>query len=297
MNVQNNKKLPVYAPFEVIIHNTSNDCWVSFLGKVFNLTALIKRHRDDDCIKSILAFAGKDISHWFDERTGEIQHFIHPVTGVEVPYCPHGRLPDVSYEVPSVLWRPLEGNPWWKNDNYMDKLIDMDKTMDENGIPDEREKMTELGIPKSYFIPIVRLYYNDDLKHFEDLSDDDKDETDDICCVCRNMANEKNKFPVYAPFEVIIHNTPRDCWLSFLGKVFDVTPVVKNYKNEKYVKPILAFAGKDVSHWFDEKTGEIQQCIHPVTGVEVPYCPQIPEMPYYDTPSSLWSPILGGKMK
>lgn len=114
-------KLPVYAPFEVIIHNQPNDCWLSFLGKVFDVTPLVKQYKDKDCIKPILAFAGKDVSHWFDEKTGEIRHFIHPVTGVEVPYCPHGPIPDVKCQVPSTEWRPIDGTPWWHNN----KLIDL----------------------------------------------------------------------------------------------------------------------------------------------------------------------------
>ncbi|XP_044271122.1 cytochrome b5 domain-containing protein 1 [Tribolium madens] len=232
-------KLAVYAPFEVITHNKPNDCWLSLLGRVLDVTPLVREYKDKDCIKPILAFAGKDVSHWFDEKTGEIQHFVHPVTGVLVPYCPHGPLPDVACQVPSTTWRPLEGTPWWLDNKYqigvltklvrpikiinillgkavvinvccedsfyriqeryslytsepdsytwvyMDKLIEMDKTMDENGIPDDREKMAELGIPKSFFVPSVNLYFNDDLRHTEDLTDDEDELDAEICCTCQ----------------------------------------------------------------------------------------------------------------
>ncbi|XP_008196009.2 cytochrome b5 domain-containing protein 1 [Tribolium castaneum] len=232
-------KLPVYAPFEVIIHNQPTDCWLSLLGKVLDVTPLVREYKDKNCIKPILAFAGKDVSHWFDEKTGEIQHFIHPVTGVQVPYCPHGPLPHVACQVPSTTWRPLEGTPWWLDSKYqigvltkmvrpikiinlllgravvinvcceddffriqeryslytsepdsytwvyMDKLIEMDKTMDENGIPDDREKMAELGIPKSFFVPSVSLYFNDDLRHTEDLTDDEDELDAEVCCTCK----------------------------------------------------------------------------------------------------------------
>ncbi|EFA09863.1 Cytochrome b5 domain-containing protein 1-like Protein [Tribolium castaneum] len=178
-------KLPVYAPFEVIIHNQPTDCWLSLLGKVLDVTPLVREYKDKNCIKPILAFAGKDVSHWFDEKTGEIQHFVHPVTGVQVPYCPHGPLPHVACQVPSTTWRPLEGTPWWLDSNYMDKLIEMDKTMDENGIPDDREKMAELGIPKSFFVPSVSLYFNDDLRHTEDLTDDEDELDAEVCCTCK----------------------------------------------------------------------------------------------------------------
>lgn len=103
------------APFEVVIHNKPTDCWVSFLGKVFDITPLIKQYQTENCIKPLIAHAGKDISNWFDPETGDIRHYIHPVTGVKVPYCPYGRLPDIEYQVPTSKWRPVPEVPWWKN--------------------------------------------------------------------------------------------------------------------------------------------------------------------------------------
>lgn len=121
------KPWPIFAPFEVVIHNKPNDCWVSLLGKVLDITPLIKEYAGDKCIKPLLAMAGKDISHWFDERTGDIQHYIHPETGVRVPYCPHGLLPDVSVVVPATSWKPLESPPWWKNEKYQVKFSNLPK--------------------------------------------------------------------------------------------------------------------------------------------------------------------------
>lgn len=110
---------PYYAPFEVVIHNTPEDCWVSFLGKVFNITPLLKKHETEKCVAPLIAMAGKDISHWFDERTGDIQHYIHPVTGCRVPYCPFGPIPDVSVEVPATAWKPLSRLPWWLDEKWV----------------------------------------------------------------------------------------------------------------------------------------------------------------------------------
>jgi len=36
-----------YTPAEVAIHNKENDCWVSFLGKVYDLTPLIAAHIEE----------------------------------------------------------------------------------------------------------------------------------------------------------------------------------------------------------------------------------------------------------
>ncbi|XP_054273583.1 cytochrome b5 domain-containing protein 1-like [Macrosteles quadrilineatus] len=107
------KTLPFFTPKEVVVHNSENDCWVSFLGIVRDLTPLVREYQGTREVMPVLAFAGKDISHWFDPRTGEIKHHIHPVTGVRVPYTPHGPVPHVLPQVPSSEWRPLDTLPWW----------------------------------------------------------------------------------------------------------------------------------------------------------------------------------------
>lgn len=81
-----------------------------------DLSPLIAEFEGQRCVDPLIAFAGKDISNWFDERDGDIQHYVHPVTGACVPYCPHGPIPHVNPMVPTTAWRSLEGNPWWKDD-------------------------------------------------------------------------------------------------------------------------------------------------------------------------------------
>uniref|UniRef100_A0A1B6FRZ1 Cytochrome b5 domain-containing protein 1 n=1 Tax=Cuerna arida TaxID=1464854 RepID=A0A1B6FRZ1_9HEMI len=111
--------LPYFTPKEVVVHNTPDDCWVSFLGIVRDLTPLVRQYEGTKEIKPILAYAGKDISHWFDPRTGDIVHRIHPVTGVRVPYAPHGPVPHVLLEAPTTEWMPLHNIPWWFNPAYV----------------------------------------------------------------------------------------------------------------------------------------------------------------------------------
>lgn len=36
----------------------------------------------------------------------------------------------------------------------------------------------------------------------------------------------------YTPNEVAVHNTIEDLWVSFLGKVYDLTPLATNNKGE-----------------------------------------------------------------
>ncbi|KAH7429190.1 hypothetical protein KP509_09G034700 [Ceratopteris richardii] len=44
---------------------------------------------------------------------------------------------------------------------FMD--MNMDKTLAENGIPDESSLFTSLGLAPDYHIPVLHLYFNDDL--------------------------------------------------------------------------------------------------------------------------------------
>lgn len=103
------------APFEVILHNRAEDCWVSLLGKVLDITTLLHEFQKQDCIRVLVAQAGKDISQWFDKDTEDICHYVHPMTGVRVPYCPYGLLPHVAPQVPTTQWRRIN-IPWWKDD-------------------------------------------------------------------------------------------------------------------------------------------------------------------------------------
>jgi cytochrome b involved in lipid metabolism len=73
-----NKHLPkpyklrrYYTPDEVSLHNTSNDVFVSFFHKVYDLTLLIQGNYNELC-EPIIKAAGTDITHWFDPDTREV---------------------------------------------------------------------------------------------------------------------------------------------------------------------------------------------------------------------------------
>ena len=64
-----------------------------------------------------------------------------------------------------VLDRYLEINAHaasytWKR---LGKVLDMSLNLEQNGIPDEREELVELGIQDDEYIPAIHLYFNDDL--------------------------------------------------------------------------------------------------------------------------------------
>ena len=48
----------------------------------------------------------------------------------------------------------------WKR---LGRPLDMDKTMEDNDIPDESEDFIDLNLDEDCYIPCVHLYYNDDL--------------------------------------------------------------------------------------------------------------------------------------
>jgi hypothetical protein len=44
---------------------------------------------------------------------------IDPITGLELPYTPHGRFVHVPPPNPSTKWATDFGRPWWKDPKYI----------------------------------------------------------------------------------------------------------------------------------------------------------------------------------
>jgi cytochrome b involved in lipid metabolism len=68
------KKKRYYTPEEVRVHNTANDCWVSFFNEVFDLTELIDANFTN-LMDPIIKNAGTDITHWFDASTKDVIYY------------------------------------------------------------------------------------------------------------------------------------------------------------------------------------------------------------------------------
>jgi len=82
----------------------------------------------------------------------------------------------------------------------------------------------------------------------------------------------------YIPADVEVHNTAYDCWVSFFNGVYDLTPLLHEYRGNCYLgdplcQPIIQAAGTDISHWFDSKTKEPKTFIDPHSNLEAVYCP------------------------
>ncbi|KAI8929908.1 cytochrome b5-like heme/steroid binding domain-containing protein [Entophlyctis helioformis] len=104
-----------FTPDEVAEHNSPDDCWLSWLGLVYDLTKLVEEHRGSTLLLPILKNAGKDISHWFDRKTGDVKVHVNPLTGCVVPYTPEGRFLHVPPTIPRTDWRSASdpSTPWW----------------------------------------------------------------------------------------------------------------------------------------------------------------------------------------
>ena len=46
---------------------------------------------------------------------------------------------------------------------------------------------------------------------------------------------EKKRPKYFTPNEVSIHNTLKDLWVSFLGKVYDLTPLCEKHAGQLYI--------------------------------------------------------------
>jgi len=62
----------------------------------------------------------------------------------------------------------------------------------------------------------------------------------------------------YMPSEVARHNIPEDCWLSWFGEVYDLSPVLEENKGVD-TKPFIDAAGQDITHWFDPQTRNLRE--------------------------------------
>lgn len=205
-----------YTLSDVARHSSHYDCWVALYGRVLDLTPLLVKHSNELALP-LIAAAGTDISHWFDDETRDPKRHIDPKTGIEQPYTPQGRFIHVPPPYPCAEWATNIGTPWWRDDRYvigqltkkarkirihnllakhevllevasedtieeirtryltensharsytwkrLGKPLDMQKTLEENGIADEEERLKELVIDPNEHIPTIHLYFSDDL--------------------------------------------------------------------------------------------------------------------------------------
>jgi len=206
-----------YTSGDVAKHKSGHDCWVSYFGRVCDLTPLLAENAMSPLAQPIIDAAGSDISHWFDEGTCQPRTHVDPVSGLNEIYCPWGRYIHVPPQAPEAQWCTSFGTPWWADDRYcigalakrtrkvtilnlltkqkntlevpveetlneikerymvhnahagsyswkrLGKILNMDKTIEENGMKDETTELIRLGMDPDDHIPVIHLYFSDDL--------------------------------------------------------------------------------------------------------------------------------------
>lgn len=133
-----------FTPVEVAQHNQPEDLWVSYLGCVYDLTPLAQEHKGDLLLKPIVEVAGQDISHWFDPKTKDVGA-LESMWEILHRYLPH------NAHAASYTWK------------YEGKNLNMEYTLEENGIRDEEEEFDYLNMDGTLHTPAILLYFNDDL--------------------------------------------------------------------------------------------------------------------------------------
>jgi cytochrome b involved in lipid metabolism len=210
-----------YTPAEVAKHDRADDLRVSLFGKVLDLSELVRANRGL-LVQPLIAAAGTDITHWFDDSTHDPCTYIDPETEIEVPFTPMGRFLHCVPAEPDAAWASDVETPWWKDDSYVlgrltaktrrikllnmlsrqettlevcfeetlneiqrrymafnahaqsytwkrtdskqvGRVLDMRKTLDENGVKDDTPEFDQLNIDEDFYTPVLHLYFSDDL--------------------------------------------------------------------------------------------------------------------------------------
>lgn len=87
------------------------------------------------------------------------------------------------------------------------------------------------------------------------------------------ISKEYNKRRYYTPYDVSLHFKSGDLWVTIFGEVFDLTHLVQQNFTSSLCQPLIDFAGKDISHFFNSKTKEPLTKIDTNTGKKVYHCP------------------------
>ncbi|CAD7964216.1 unnamed protein product [Amoebophrya sp. A25] len=84
-----------------------------------------------------------------------------------------------------------------------------------------------------------------------------------------NLPKPYKKRRYYTQKEVVEHR-----WHSYFSKVYDLAPLLEDYKKDPLSQPILAASGTDITHWFDPETRDPRTHTSPFTNLKEVYCPQ-----------------------
>ncbi|KAM8898510.1 cytochrome b5 domain-containing protein 1 [Spinachia spinachia] len=112
-----------FTPAEVSAHNSEADLWLSFLGRVWDVTPLVDLHKGDALLLPIMEAAGRDISSWFDPKTQDVRRYVDPLTTCQMYYTPRGRFVHVPPTGPRSDWASEVAPTWWRDERYQVGLL------------------------------------------------------------------------------------------------------------------------------------------------------------------------------
>jgi hypothetical protein len=72
--------------------------------------------------------------------------------------CAEERLSDIRARY--MLYNRHAGSYTWKR---LGRVLDLERTLEENGVPDESQEMEQLNIDDDAYIPALHVHFNDDL--------------------------------------------------------------------------------------------------------------------------------------
>lgn len=102
---------------ELAVHNNPENCWVVIFDKVYDISELIMANRGP-LSNPLIEAGGSSISHWFNEKTGDLKTYIDPVRNIEMFYTPCGRF--IHVPPPDPMDRTeIVALPWWKDTKYI----------------------------------------------------------------------------------------------------------------------------------------------------------------------------------
>jgi predicted heme/steroid binding protein len=102
---------------ELAVHNNPENCWVAIFDKVYDLSSLIMANRGP-LSNPLVEAGGSSISHWFNEKSGDLKTYIDPVRNIEMFYTPCGRF--IHVPPPDPLDRAeIVALPWWKDQKFI----------------------------------------------------------------------------------------------------------------------------------------------------------------------------------
>lgn len=188
--------LPFYTFNELAQHNDSTDAWICIFTYIYDITSLIKTTKGTIVYQLLSNYAGQDISLWFDEQSLEPRKCIDPYTheSFEIPFwktkdlligrltknsryirLKHNFSPEQSYllevaeeeTIGQIAKKFLKYNSHIFSyiRQYNGKKLDFNKTLTENGIPNEELFHDQYGwrSDNDDNCPTILLYFSDDL--------------------------------------------------------------------------------------------------------------------------------------